>query len=148
MESLTYLKNVKMSPKKLRFLLRDIKKLGPVKAVDFLFYTPKKGARIFHTVLNSALANAKNVLKVDVNLLQFKLLTVEQGQKLKRFRAGGRGTPKPYRHEFSHIKIILTAKEEKPIPKKEEKKSVSEAKKVKAVKKDLQPKVRSAAGKK
>ncbi len=113
MESLTYFKNLKVSPKKLRFLLDEVKKMGPVKALDFLYYTPKKGARILYSVLNSALANAKITLKVDAGLLKFKLLTVEQGQSLKRFRAGGRGTAKPYRRKFSHVKLILVEDQKK-----------------------------------
>lgn len=113
MEVRTYIKNVKISPKKLRFLLPAVKKLKPVEAIDYLFYTPKKGAKILYKAIQSALANAKNRLKTDENLLKFKLLTVEEGQKLKRFRPGGRGTVKPIVRRFSHIKIVLEANSKK-----------------------------------
>jgi len=110
MESQTYIKNAKISPKKLRFLLPAIKKLKPVLALDYLFYTRKKAAKIFYKSIASAISNAKNVLKVDPELLEFRLLTVEEGQKLKRFKPGGRGGVKPIKRRFSHIKIILAAK--------------------------------------
>jgi len=109
MESKTYIKNIKISPKKLRFLLPAIKKLTPVQALNNLMYTPKKAARFFYTAIKSAVNNAKNTLKTNEDLLKFKLLTVEEGQKLKRFKPGGRGTAKIILRRFSHIKIILEA---------------------------------------
>ena len=107
MEIKAYIKNVRISPKKLRFLLPAIKKLSPVEALDYLFYTPKKGARILYKAIKSALDNAKNVLKTNENLLKFKLFTIEEGPRLKRYRPGGRGTVKPIKRKMSHIKIVL-----------------------------------------
>lgn len=107
MESKTYSKNLKITPKKLRFILPEIKKLKPVDALDYLMYTRKKSAGIFYKVIKSAVANAKNVLKVEEKALKFKFISVEQGQKLKRFRAGGRGVTKPILRRFAHVKIIL-----------------------------------------
>ena len=113
MESITYSKNVKITPKKLRFLLTEIKKLKPVEALNHLMYTPRRSAEILYKVIKSALASGKNVLKVDEKMLIFKYFSVEEGQKLKRFRPGGRGTARPILRRFSHIKIILEAEEVK-----------------------------------
>lgn len=107
MQSLTYLKNLKITPKKLRFFLPVIKKMTPEQAVQSLMYSPEKPARIFYKVIQSAIANAQQTLKVGGDLLQFKLLTVEEGQKLRRYKAGGRGTAKPIMRRYAHIKIIL-----------------------------------------
>ncbi len=107
MESKTYLKNLKMSPKKLRFFLPELKKKKPAMALDYLFYAPQKAAKILYFALKSALTNAKNTLKVSEDLLEWKVLTVEEGQKLKRYKPGGRGTAKPFKIRFSHVKIIL-----------------------------------------
>ncbi len=107
MESRTYIKNIRTSPKKLRFLLPAIKKMNPAQALDYLNYTPRKTAKIFYKALQSAIINAKATLKSSEDMLKFKLLTVEAGQKMKRFRAGGRGTAKPIVRRLSHIKIIL-----------------------------------------
>lgn len=143
MESKTYLKNLRESPKKLRFFLAEIKKRKPYTALDFLYYAPQKAAKIMYQALKSAISNAKNTLKVDENLLEWKLLTVEEGYKLKRNRPGGRGTPKPFKIRFSHIKIVLTAKpteqiQKQPIsvaPKIKEKKEEKRIYDVKPVKK-------------
>lgn len=113
MEAKSYSKNLKISPKKLRFLLPEIKKMSPSDALVSLLYMPQKPAKIFYKTISSAIANAKNVLKVDEKLLKFKHLSVEQGNKIKRFRAGGRGTAKPILRRFAHIKIVLETEEPK-----------------------------------
>ncbi len=107
MESTTYLKNLKLSPKKLRFFLPVIKKMTPLQATESLFYSPTAPGRVFYRSIKSAIANAKNMLKVNEDALVFKVLTVEEGRKLKRFNPGGRGTAKPYVKKYSHIKIVL-----------------------------------------
>lgn len=108
-------KNLKITPKKLRLLLPEIKKLTPIQSLDYLYYSPKKGAKIFYKAIKSAINNAKNNFKISDDLLKFKVLTVNEGQKLKRFKPGGRGTVKPFKKRFSHIKIVLTAEEKKEI---------------------------------
>lgn len=114
MEIKAFQKNAKISPKKTRFLLDSIRSMTPEQAVDALYYMPHKSAKILRAVIKSALANATNTLKIDSHLLQFKSLSVDQGNKLKRFRAGGRGTAKPYVHELSHIAVILETKKSAP----------------------------------
>lgn len=126
-----YIKNVKITPKKLRFLLSDMKKQSPVQAVHTLMYTQKKGAVFLRKAISSALSNAKNTMNIDEGLLQFKSVTVEEGLRLKRFRAGSKGMAKPYRHKYSHIKMVLTTGEKftKTIEKVEELPQVVEEKK-------------------
>ncbi len=128
MESTTYLKNLKLSPKKLRFFLPVIKKMTPLQASESLFYSPTAPGRVFYRSIKSAIANAKNMLKVNEDALVFKVLTVEEGRRLKRYNPGGRGTAKPYVKRYSHIKIVLgvSNKIEAPV---EEVKKEKEAKK-------------------
>ena len=106
MESKSYVKNVKVTSKKLRFLLDDVRKMDPYKALEHLYYTPKKSAKILYKAIKSAIDNAKAKSK-DNTQLKFKTLLVEEGRKLKRFRAGGRGTHKQIIRRYSHIKVIL-----------------------------------------
>lgn len=111
MESKATFKNIKISPKKLRMLLPEIKRVSPEQALDYLYNTPKKGAKLLYKAIKSAISNAKTTLKVDGRLLKFKVLSVDQGQSLKRFRPGGRGTAKPIKRRFSHITVVLIAEE-------------------------------------
>src|SRR3989338_1260198 len=110
MESKAYFINLPVSPKKIRFYLPAIKKLKPINSLDYLFYERTDAAGILYKAIKSAISNARQLLKVEDNLLNFKLLTIEQGQKLKRFRPGSRGNAKPINRRMSHIKIILEAK--------------------------------------
>ena len=110
METKAYFINLPVSPKKARFYLPAIKKLKPIDSLDYLFYERTDAAGILYKAIKSAINNARQLLKVEDNLLNFKLLTVEQGQKLKRFRPGSRGNAKPINRRMSHIKIILEAK--------------------------------------
>ncbi len=107
-EVTVYIKNVKITPKKLRFLVSDLKKQSPSQAMHTLYYTPKKGADFLRKAIGSALSNAKNTMNIDESLLQFKSVIVEEGIRLKRYRAGSKGMAKPFRRKYSHIKIILT----------------------------------------
>ena len=108
-----YIKNLPITPKKLRFLLPSVKKLSPKEALEKLPYVNKKAAQFFYKAIKSAVDNAKNLYGVNENMLKFKLLTVEEGIKLKRWRAGSRGRAKPYMRRRSHIKIVLQVEEGK-----------------------------------
>lgn len=107
MQHLTYLKNISTSPKKLRFMLSEIKKLRPAQSLERLIYAKEKSGKVLYQAIKSAINNASSALKCGPDLLKFKLLTIEQGQKQKRYQAGSRGTAKPIIHRFSHIKIVL-----------------------------------------
>lgn len=130
MESQTYIKNLRISAKKLRFITGEIKKRKPAEVLPYLHYMRKSGAKFFHQAIKSAMANARLKLKTSDDLLRFKLLTVEQGPKFKRFRAGGRGAAKPYVHQTAHIKIILVAEKgaDKPTAKEVKEKAKPEIK--------------------
>lgn len=107
MESLTYFKDIKETPKKLRLYLNLIKKMAPTEALDYLMYAPHKQGKIYYKVLHSAIANATNTLKVSPDVLEFKLFTIEEGHVIRRYQSGSRGTVKPVKRRLSHIKIIL-----------------------------------------
>lgn len=107
MESITYLKDIKITPKKLRMYLDVIKKLSPQQALDYLMYAPQKQGKIYYKAIHSAISNATNTLKVSPDVLQFKLFVIEEGRAIKRYLPGSRGTVKPIKRRFSHIKIVL-----------------------------------------
>ena len=133
MEAKASVTDVHSTPKKLRILLEDVKKMTPVKAMDVLLYSPKKSANILYKVIKSAVDNAKATLQIDAHLLEFKILKVDQGHALRRYNPGSRGNAKPYRKQFSHISVVVGLKDNKkdikPV------KSVESVKSVEAVEK-------------
>ena len=109
-QSNTYQKNLKISPKKLRFYLASVKKMTPNESLKFLFYGRQKANAILYKAIKSAIDNAILTLKTSPDLLRFRLLTIEEGYKLKRYKPGSRGNMKPIKRRMSHIKIILEAR--------------------------------------
>ncbi|MBI4004768.1 50S ribosomal protein L22 [Candidatus Roizmanbacteria bacterium] len=109
MESVTNLKNIKITPKKLRFFVPLVKKMHPMDAIEVLSHTPNKPAKILSKAVKSAIANAMQTLKVKEDLLRFKTFSIDGGQKLKRYNPGSRGNAQPYIKRFSHINIVLQA---------------------------------------
>ena len=114
MESLTYFKNMKITPRKYRAVVRLVRGMKPLQAMNVLKTTNKKAAVSLSKVIKSAITNATTTLKVGDDMLQFKLFTIEEGNKLKRYRAVSRGMARGFIRRMSHIKIIIqTAEVEK-----------------------------------
>jgi len=107
MNNQTIIKDVHVSPKKIRFLMDFVKKLKPVDAIDHLTYMPQHSARVLKTAIKAAISSSVLALKTVPDVLKFRVLIIDQGHVLKRFRAGGRGTAKPIKRRMAHIKIIL-----------------------------------------
>jgi large subunit ribosomal protein L22 len=97
------------SPRKLREVAALVRDLSPKDAVERLPYVQKRAAEPLRKVIRTAIANAKQA-NVDVEDLSLKEIQINEGPKLKRWRAGARGRAKPYEKRMSHIRVILEAK--------------------------------------
>ena len=98
----------RMSPKKVREVVRTIQGRKANDAVDLLTHIPRKSARLIVKTLKSAIANAENNNNLSSDNLFVKSALVENGPVLKRFKAGARGTAMPRRKKMSHILIVLS----------------------------------------
>jgi large subunit ribosomal protein L22 len=98
----------RMSPKKVREVVRTVQGRKANEAVDLLTLIPRKSARLIVKTLKSAIANAENNNNLSADTLVVKSAIVENGPVLKRFKAGARGTAMPRRKKMSHIKIVLS----------------------------------------
>ena len=77
-------KDLKISPRKLRLLVNDVKKLNPFEALVRLKFVNSKSARILLRDITNAIANAKNNFKLNPDSLKFKEMRVDEGTKIKR----------------------------------------------------------------
>ncbi len=98
----------RMSPKKVREVVRTVQGLKANVALDLLSVIPRKSARLIAKTLKSAIANAENNNNLSSDTLVVKSAIVENGPVLKRFKAGARGTAMPRRKKMSHIRIVLS----------------------------------------
>lgn len=108
MEVQAFLKNFRMSPQKVREVVRQIQGLPALQARHVLAVIPRKSARAVAKTLDSAIANAENNngLKAE-NLVVREALALTAG-RLKRFTPKARGSAGPIIKRNSHIKIILS----------------------------------------
>ena len=77
-------KNIMISPRKLRLLVNNIKKLSPAEALVRLKFTNTKAARVMIKVLQNVISDAKANFNLDTNTLKFDLVKVDEGLKIKR----------------------------------------------------------------
>ncbi len=108
MEVQAFLKNFRMSPQKVREVVRQIQGLPALQAKHVLAVIPRKSARAVAKTLDSAIANAENNngLKAE-NLVVREALALTAG-RLKRMTPKARGSAGPIIKRSSHIKIILS----------------------------------------
>jgi len=107
------------SPKKLREVADIAKKLNPSRALEVLPFIGKRASTPLSKVIRSAIASAKAKGINEADLI-FKEIQIGEGPRLKRWMAGAHGRAKPYKKRMSHIRIVLTTKEEPKNIKKEE----------------------------
>ena len=101
------LKNIRISPRKARLVADVVRGQAVNEAIRRLTYMPKKGAPIVKSLIESAVANAEHRMRVDIDYLYIKTITVDQGRILKRHRFLARGSAAVIRKKMSHIRVVL-----------------------------------------
>ena len=118
MEVKSITRHVRISPLKVRDVVREICGLPASQALDILNFTPKKAAYLVGKTLRSGIANAENNHDMSVDRLVIKEAQVGEGPRLKRIKPAARGSAHPIQKRTSHIRIILTDEIALPEPKK------------------------------
>jgi large subunit ribosomal protein L22 len=111
MEAKAVLRHIRISPRKVR-LVSDLVRGKPInEALNILkFSSRKRTAKTISGVLQSAVANADQTGKVDVDNLYVKTLVVDQGPTLKRFTSRAKGQGMRILKKTSHITVVLGEK--------------------------------------
>lgn len=107
MEAKAISKYVRVSPQKARLVVDLIRGKRIDEAMTILTLNTKAISRTITKVLKSAVANAENTKKLDVDRLFVKTAFVDQGPPLKRMRARAMGRANVIRKRTSHITIVL-----------------------------------------
>jgi large subunit ribosomal protein L22 len=102
------LKNVPMSPQKMREVVRQIQGLPAMEAQAVLQFVPRKGARLVAKTLKSAIANAENNNKLKPETLRVKEAVAGTAMRIKRFTPKARGSAGPIIKRRCHIRITLS----------------------------------------
>ena len=100
----------RQSPRKVRLVADVLRDKSVLEARSRLDLITKKATGPLHKLLDSAVANAKN-LGFNTESMKVKSITVNGGAILHRRRPVSHGSAHPIKKRTSHIKIILIGEE-------------------------------------
>jgi len=103
-------KYIRMSPTKVRRVLRQIHGQSYQEALILLEFMPFRACGPVWQVLHSAAANAENNLGLSKKDLVVSSAIADQGPVLKRFRPRAQGRAMSIKKPTCHISITVTAK--------------------------------------
>ena len=121
------LRYLRVAPRKVRLVADLIRGKRAQDGQNILNFTRKGAATPMLKLLNSALANAKNNFQLEPINLYIAKIEVNEGPKLKRWRARARGQAAAIQKKTSHISIILDEIRGAPKKSKIQKKAVPTA---------------------
>jgi len=98
---------IRMSPTKVRRVLRQIKGKTYAEALTLLEFMPYASCAPIIKVLRSATANAKNNFGLDETTLVVKSAFADKGPTMKRFRPRAQGRAYRILKSTSHITIVM-----------------------------------------
>jgi large subunit ribosomal protein L22 len=98
---------VRIAPRKVRIVTELVKGKSAEEALTILKFLPKKAAGLVGKTLQSAVANAEQNPNIDVDTLYIKSIFVDEGPRMKRWRARAMGRATRIIKRSSHITIIL-----------------------------------------
>jgi len=106
----------RQSPRKMRLVIDLIRGKAVGEAYAILQFTKKKAAEQIDKTLRSAVANAKQKADtagefVDVDDLYVREAYINEGPRLKRWRAAAMGRAAPLNRPTSHVVIVVDRKE-------------------------------------
>lgn len=114
MSARAVVRNAPLSAQKARLVAEMVRHKKVDHALDILAFCPKRGARVIRKLLESAVANAKELEKnekwhggsdLNAEALFVKRITVDEGITLKRIRPRARGMAYGILRRRCHIAV-------------------------------------------
>lgn len=100
-------KMVRISPRKVRLVLDEVRGLSVSDAERVLQHMNKKAARPTLKLIQSAAANAVNNFNLDRDSLKIVSLTANEGPTIKRYRPRAFGRATMIRKRTSHLHVTV-----------------------------------------
>lgn len=102
---------VRIAPRKVRLVARELRGLSAAQAISVLEYLPQRSSGHLLKLLRSAIANAKHNYDLTSEKLYVREVRVDGGAKLKRFMPRSRGSAFRIEKKTSHIDLILAERD-------------------------------------
>lgn len=112
MEARAIARYVRISPRKVRLVVDQIRGKGIDQARAILAFSERGAAETVAKVLNSAIANAENNFGMRPDTLVVSEAYVDEGPTLKRIRPRAKGQASRINKRSSHITIIVAPRKE------------------------------------
>ena len=106
-EAKATLKFARISSRKVKIVADLVRGKNVDEALAIVKFTPKAASEIIEKLLKSAIANAENNHKMNLNKLYVAEIYANQGPTLKRIRPAAKGSAVRIRKRTSHITIVL-----------------------------------------
>ena len=109
MESKAHLRHLRMSPRKVSLVAGLVRGKPVGDALNILRFTRKAAALPITKLIKSAVANATDLSKgqVDVDTLMVKHISVDQGPTQRRFMPRAMGRASRINKRTSHVHVVL-----------------------------------------
>ncbi|OQA21295.1 MAG: 50S ribosomal protein L22 [Actinobacteria bacterium ADurb.Bin346] len=127
MEAKAIEKYIRISPRKVKYVIDIVKKKPVEEAIGILSLTPNRAAVYVKKAIQSASANATENFKeykVAEDDLVIKEIYVNEGPTLKRFKPRARGRADRVLKRTSHITVLVSDENKKNLVKKGKKSNV------------------------
>lgn len=103
-----YLKNYRQAPRKVRLIADEMRGKRVTSVLDQLSFMPHKASLPLKKLVQSAVANAKQVNQsLTEEALYIERITVDKGRTIVRYMPRAFGRASPINRESSHIEIVL-----------------------------------------
>lgn len=113
MEAKAVEKYIRISPRKIKYVVDMIKSKPVEDAIDILSLTPKRAAVVVKKAIESAVANATENHKMKEEDLFILKILVNEGPTLKRFKPRARGRATRIRKRTAHLSVYVSDGKEK-----------------------------------
>ena len=112
MESQAHLRNLRLAPRKVALVAALVRGRPVGDALNILKFTRKSAALPLKKLIDSAVANATDKSKgqVDVDALVVKTVTVDQGPTARRYMPRAMGRATRINKKTSHVHVTLSDK--------------------------------------
>lgn len=104
-------KMIRVSPRKVRLLLDELRGKPVDAGLTMLRYSGVPSARVVEKLLQSAAANAENNYNMTASELRVVAAFAGPGPTLKRFKPRSRGRVSPIMRRTSHITLVVGDRE-------------------------------------
>jgi len=107
MKSTAVARYIRLSPRKARLVMDQIRGKRVEEALNLLSFIPPRSANILKKLIQSAVANAQQNSGTNIDNLYIEKVFADQGPVLKRFRPRAMGRAGRILKRTSHLTVVL-----------------------------------------